>query len=29
VLNVSKNSSTVLITYTKSEVYAGDYVEVE
>lgn len=29
VLNVSKNSSTVLITYAKSEVYAGDYVEVE
>ncbi len=29
VLNVSKNSSTMLITYAKSEVYAGDYVEVE
>jgi hypothetical protein len=29
VLNASKNSSTVLITYTKSEVYAGDYVEIE
>lgn len=29
VLNVSKNSSTVLITYASAEVYAGDYVEVE
>lgn len=29
VLNCSKNSSTVLITYAKSEVYAGDYVEIE
>jgi hypothetical protein len=29
VLNVGKNSSTVLITYTKSEIYAGDYVEIE
>jgi len=29
VINASKNSSTVLITYTKSEVYAGDYVEIE
>jgi hypothetical protein len=29
VLNVSKNSSTVLITYSSSEMYAGDYVEVE
>ncbi|HWZ96659.1 MAG TPA: hypothetical protein VN025_02770 [Candidatus Dormibacteraeota bacterium] len=29
VMNVSKNSSSVLVTYTSSEVYAGDYVEVE
>jgi len=29
VLNVSKNSSTVLITYARREVYAGDYIEVE
>ena len=29
VLNVSKNSSTVLITFSSSEIYAGDYVEVE
>ncbi|HWY43095.1 MAG TPA: hypothetical protein VNX66_06345 [Candidatus Sulfotelmatobacter sp.] len=29
VLNASKNSSTVLITYATSEVYSGDYVEVE
>ena len=29
VINASKNCSTVLITYTKSEVYAGDYVEIE
>lgn len=29
VLNVSTNSSTILITYTTSEAYAGDYVELE
>ena len=29
VLNVSHNSSTVLITYSTLEVYAGDYVEIE
>jgi hypothetical protein len=29
VLNVSRNSSTVFITYTSISVYAGDYVEIE
>ena len=29
VLNVSKNSSTVLITFSRKDIYAGDYVEVE
>ena len=29
VLSVGRNSSTVLVTYSSSEVYAGDYVEVE
>jgi hypothetical protein len=29
VLNVSKNSATVLITFSNAEVYAGDYVEIE
>jgi hypothetical protein len=29
VLNVSKNSATVLITYNRSELYTGDYVEIE
>lgn len=29
VLSVSRNSSTVLITYSTIEIYAGDYVEVE
>jgi len=29
VLNVGPNSSTVLITYSRLEMYAGDYVEVE
>ncbi|GAC1624705.1 MAG: hypothetical protein PVS2B2_16590 [Candidatus Acidiferrum sp.] len=29
VLNVSTNSSTIFITYTTAEVYAGDYVELE
>ncbi len=29
VLSVTKNSSTVLITYSSSTIYSGDYVEVE
>jgi hypothetical protein len=29
VINVSRNSATVLMTYSKSEIYAGDYVEIE
>lgn len=29
VLNVSRNSATLLITYSSIEIYAGDYVEVE
>jgi hypothetical protein len=29
VLSVSRNSSTVMITFTNIEVYAGDYVEIE
>jgi hypothetical protein len=29
VINVSPNSSTVMITYSTIEVYAGDYVEIE
>jgi hypothetical protein len=29
VLNVSRNSSTVLITHSTIEIYAGDYVELE
>jgi hypothetical protein len=29
VLNVSRNSSTIMITFTSIEVYAGDYVEIE
>jgi hypothetical protein len=29
VLNVSKNSSTVLLTYSRSDIYAGDYIEIE
>lgn len=29
VLNVSPNSSTMLITYSRSDIYAGDYVEIE
>lgn len=29
VLNVSGNSSTVMITYSTIEIYAGDYVEIE
>lgn len=29
VLNVSRNSSTMLITFSSSEIYAGDYIEIE
>jgi len=29
VISVSRNSSTVFVTFTSSEVYAGDYVEIE
>jgi|SRR5271154_1670355 len=29
ILNVSRNSATMLITYSTIEIYAGDYVEVE
>jgi hypothetical protein len=29
VMNVSRNSSTMFITYSKLEMYAGDYVEIE
>ena len=29
VLNVSRNSSTMMITVSSSEIYAGDYVEIE
>jgi hypothetical protein len=29
VINVSRNSSTMMITFNSSEVYAGDYVEIE
>jgi hypothetical protein len=29
VLNASHNSATVLITYSRAEIYAGDYVEIE
>jgi hypothetical protein len=29
VINVSGNSSTMLITYSTIEIYAGDYVEIE
>jgi len=29
VLNVSRNSSTVFLTYSSADIYAGDYVEVE
>ena len=29
VLSVSRNSSTIMITFTNIEVYAGDYVEIE
>jgi hypothetical protein len=29
VINVSRNSSTVFVTYSSADVYAGDYVEIE
>jgi hypothetical protein len=29
VINVSRNSSTVLITYSTIDIYTGDYVEIE
>ncbi|HME13248.1 MAG TPA: hypothetical protein VKF79_10330 [Candidatus Acidoferrum sp.] len=29
VLNVSRNSATVLLTFSSSEIYAGDYAEIE
>ena len=29
VLNVSRNSSTVFVTYSSADIYAGDYVEIE
>ncbi len=29
VLNVSRNSSTMMITLTSGQIYAGDYVEIE
>jgi hypothetical protein len=29
VLNVSRNASTVFVTYSSADIYAGDYVEVE
>ena len=29
VLNVSRNSSTMFVTYSKLDLYAGDYVEIE
>jgi len=29
VINISRNSSTMFITFSSSEVYAGDYVEIE
>jgi hypothetical protein len=29
VISVSRNSSTVMITFTNIEVFAGDYVEIE
>jgi len=29
VLNVSRNSATVLVTFSSAEMYAGDYVEIE
>jgi len=29
VFNASRNSSTMMITFSSSEVYAGDYIEIE
>jgi hypothetical protein len=29
VINVGPNSSTILITYSRSELWAGDYAEIE
>jgi hypothetical protein len=29
VINVSRNSSTVAITHSTIEIYAGDYIEIE
>jgi hypothetical protein len=29
VFNVSRNSSTIMITFSSAEIYAGDYVEIE
>jgi len=29
VINVSGNSSTMFVTYSSSQIYAGDYVEIE
>jgi hypothetical protein len=29
VINVSRNSSTVFVTYSSADVYAGDYIEIE
>jgi len=29
VFNVSRNSSTMMVTFSKGEIYAGDYVEIE
>jgi hypothetical protein len=29
VINVNRNSSTMVITFSSLEIYAGDYVEVE
>ena len=29
VLNVSRNSSTVFVTFSSAEIYPGDYVEIE
>jgi hypothetical protein len=29
VINVSRNSSTVVVTYSTLEIYAGDYIEIE
>jgi len=29
VINVNRNSSTMIITFSSIEVYAGDYIEIE